>query len=212
MLKYLLTVSIFCLSMFGFFPHALACDPLGCMLIGKQDLLILGEVTAVNKNIVDIRINFIFPQSRLLSSVQSGQSIQTHTDPSIINAGGANMAETVSIGKKYFLSLTKKDEAYVSAWGVYEVAGNEYQDVKLVSNKFPDDVAIQVFINSGGTKTDFYFINNKIYLKEGNNDRLLNPSNQKNISLILGGLLGVALLGGLTVWRILAKKKTITLQ
>lgn len=194
MLKNLLAISIFCLSIFCFTSNALACDPLGCMLIGKQDLLVLGEVMVVNKNTVEIKINFVFPQSRLLKSVQIGQSIQMSTDSVIINAEGADMPKTVSVGKKYFLSLTKKEEAYFSEWGIYEITGNGYSDAKLARNQFPDDAVIQIFINSGGTKTNLYFIDDKVYLREGADDHQIYPINQRNLLLISSVLLGIVLI------------------
>ena len=70
----------------------------------------------------------------------------------------------ITAGKKYLLSVNKNDNFYVPAWGVYEITGTTYSDAQLVENKTGDEAALQIFINSGGTERDFYFIGDKAYL------------------------------------------------
>ena len=126
MLKYLLRFN-FCLSMLGFFPMLW---PVSTRLHAnrKQDLLILGKF-AVNKNIVD-KNYFIFHKA-VFKFVQSGQSIQTHTDQHYW------LEEPIWLKlyllEKVFCHLPKKMK-HVSAWAFTKSLVMNIKVVKLVSN------------------------------------------------------------------------------
>jgi len=137
-------------------PTTYACDPLGCLFSGhKQDALILGEVVSEVGDTRDIKIIFVFPQSQV-RSLKDGNNIPVGDISKTINFTEEE-TKTITVGKKYLMSLHKSDNFYIPAWGIYEITGTNYSDAKLVKNKTIDDEALQIFINSGGTEKDFAF-------------------------------------------------------
>ena len=137
-------------------PTTYACDPLGCLFGGhKQDTLILGEVMSATDETRDIKIIFVFPQNQV-QSLKAGDKITVSNITKTINLTEAEV-KTVTVGKKYLMSLNKNDNFYVPAWGIYEITGTSYQDAKLIKKQSIDDEALQIFINSGGTERDFAF-------------------------------------------------------
>jgi hypothetical protein len=141
---------------------AYACDPLGCLLGGhKQDTLILGEVVSTTNDSLDIKIIFIFPQNQV-RSLKEGFKITVNNFSETVNLTKEE-ANGVTVGKKYLMSLNQNDNFYVPAWGIYEVTGTTYSDAQLAKNKTGDEAALQIFINSGGTEKDFYFIEDKAF-------------------------------------------------
>lgn len=182
-----------------------ACDPLGCLFGGhKQDTLILGEVISSAEDSQDIKIIFIFPQNQV-SSLKEGDTIAVKNLANAINLTDEE-AKTISDDKKYLMSLNQNDNFYVPAWGVYEVIGTTYSDAQLVENKTGDEAALQIFINSGGTERDFYFIGDKAYLKSDDKqkDIQIYPK-EKNILWYGAGIGIIVLIGGLIL--ITRKKK-----
>src|SRR3989344_871989 len=132
-------------------PTTYACDPLGCLLGGhKQDTLILGEVVSGVKNELDIKIIFVFPQNQV-KSIEEGDQMKVRDIAKAIDLTESEF-ETITVGKKYLMSLNRNDNFYIPSWGIYEITGNSYSDAKLVKNKSIDDEALQIFINSGGTE------------------------------------------------------------
>lgn len=153
MIKKLLGI-IFCAFLFA--PAAYACDPLGCLFGGDdQDTLILGEVVTQTEDSIDMKIFFVFPQSHV-QSLKEGSQITVKNLAQTMNLTEEE-SKAIVVGKKYLMSLNKKVNFYVPAWGIYEVAGTDYQNVKLVKNKSIEDDALQIFINSGGTERSFGF-------------------------------------------------------
>ena len=186
-------------------PTTYACDPLGCLFGGhKQDTLILGEVISGAEDSWDIKIIFIFPQNKI-SSLKKEDDITIRNFANSVNLTNEE-AKMISVGKKYLLSLNKNDNFYVPAWGVYEVIGTTYSDAQLVENKTGDEAALQIFINSGGTERDFYFIGDKSYLKgdDEQKDIQIYPK-EKNILWYSAGIGVLVLIGSLVL--ILRKKK-----
>ncbi len=146
------------ISLFAFLvvPITYACDPLGCLFGGnKQDALILGEVVSTADDALDIKIIFVFPQNQV-RSLKVGNNITVGAISKTINFTEEE-AKTITVGKKYLMSLHKDESIYVPAWGFYEITGNNYSDAELVENKTIDNEALQIFINSGGTEKDFAF-------------------------------------------------------
>lgn len=128
---------------FAIVPTTFACDPLGCIFGGdKLDTLILGEIVAVPESEKNVKVLFVFPQNHI-ESLKTGDRI--------------TVKETVSIGEKYFMSLNREGDAFVSAFGIYEITGTEYADAQLVRNETIEDEALQLFIRSGGTERNFAF-------------------------------------------------------
>lgn len=153
-----------------------ACDPLGCLLGGyNQDTLILGEVVAAKQASQDIKIIFVFPQNRIQSLKAGDQIAVTDLQKAMNLINKENMP--ITVGKKYLMSLNKKDNFYVPAWEIHEVTGTTYTDAQLVKVESADDAALQIFINSGGTERDFYFDGEKAFLrsKDGEADKQIYP-------------------------------------
>src|SRR3989338_1733410 len=183
-------------------PTTYACDPLSCLLGGhKQDTLILGEVMSAPDdmdNARGIKIIFIFPQNQI-SSLKEGDEIGVRNFEGEINFY-TEEAKMVAIDKKYVMSLNKDDNFYTPAWGTYEVAGSNYSDAKLVRIKYPDDAALQVFINSGGTERDFHFDGDKVFWRPSNGQKeKLIYSKEKNILWYGAGIGALVLIGGIVL-------------
>ena len=185
-------------------PITYACDQLGCLFIGsKQDTLILGEVMSVTDGSRDIKIIFVFPQNQV-KSLKDGNIITISNISNTINLTEEE-SKTITVGKKYLMSLNKNDNFYVPAWGIYEITGTTYSDAKLVENKSIDDKALQIFINSGGTERDFAFdYSGSEPVLIINGERQPNELKEKNI-LWYGAGIGVLVLIGSLV--LISRKK-----
>ncbi len=178
-------------------PTTYACDPLGCLLGGhKQDTLILGEITSAVDDTRDIKIIFVFPQNQV-QSLKDGNNITVRDILKTINFTEEE-AKTVTVGKKYLMSLNKNDNFYVPAWGIYEITGTSYSDAKLVKNTSIDDEALQIFINSGGTERDFafdYSDDEPVLIRNG--VRQESETKEKNIFWYGAGIGVLVLVGGI---------------
>ena len=185
-------------------PTTYACDPLGCLFGGhKQDTLILGEVTYVEENVWDIKIIFIFPQNQI-KSFKEGDQIMVKNIANTINLTETE-SKSITVGKKYLMSLNQDNNFYVPAWGIYEITGTNYSDAKLVKNESIDDKALEIFINSGGTERDFAFdYSGSEPILIINGERQPNESKEKNI-LWYGAGIGVLVILGSLVF--IARKK-----
>ncbi|MDD4352428.1 MAG: hypothetical protein PHU71_05670 [Candidatus Gracilibacteria bacterium] len=149
-----LLIIAFCI--FSINTSAYACDTLGCLFNGhNQDTLILGEVLLEAEDSLEIKIIFVFPQNKV-RFLQESDKITVKEIRDTVNLTEID-AKTISTGKKYLMSLNKNDNFYVPAWGIYEITGTDYLNAKLVKNESIDDEALQIFINSGGTESDFFF-------------------------------------------------------
>lgn len=133
----------------------------------------------------------------------SGKSIQSDLTETIeTNHEGVPLqmanVQKMEKGKKFLLPLKKQADVYILPYESYtaigdfyeteEIIGTNYKDAKLVINENIDDEAIQIFINSGGTTTDFsyhYPAEGKPFLVSGEeikvNDSL---DEKKQLSLI----------------------------
>lgn len=180
-------------------PTTYACDPLGCLFGGnKQDVLILGEVLSAVDDTRDIKIIFVFPQNQV-RSIKDGNNIAVGDISKTINLTEEE-AKTVTVGKKYLMSLNKGDNFYVPAWGIYEITGTNYSDAKLVENKTIDDEALQIFINSGGTERNFAFDysgDEPVLIRNG--VRQEPETKGKNIFWYGAGIGVLALIGGIVL-------------
>ena len=198
---FFLTIS-FCA--FSVAPTTYACDPLGCLFGGhKQDTLILGEIMSAADEALDIKIIFVFPQNQV-QPLKDGDKINVSSITKAINLTKEEV-KTITVGKKYPMSLNKNDNFYVPAWGIYEITGTSYSDAKIVDNKSIDDKALQIFINSGGTEKDFAFDYSSaepVLIRNGVRQEL--ETKEKNI-LWYGVDIGVLVISGSLVF--IARKK-----
>jgi len=180
-------------------PTTYACDPLGCLLGGhKQDTLILGEVVSGVKNELDIKIIFVFPQNQV-KSIEEGDQMKVRDIAKAIDLTESEF-ETITVGKKYLMSLNRNDNFYIPSWGIYEITGNSYSDAKLVKNKSIDDEALQIFINSGGTEKDFAFDYSGVEpVLIRNGIRQTSETKEKNILWNGAGIGVLVLVGGIVL-------------
>lgn len=152
----------------------------------------------------EIKIIFVFPQNQV-RSLKVGNIITAGDISKTINFTEEE-AKTITVGKKYLMSLKKGDNFYVPAWGIYEITGTSYADAKLVENKSIDDKALQIFINSGGTEKDFgfdYSGDEPVLIRNGL--RQEPETKEKNIFWYGVGIGVLALMGGVVL--ITRKKK-----
>lgn len=162
-------------------PTIFAADPLGCLFGGlRQDMLILGEVASTSEDSQDIKIIFVFPQNKV-KTIKTGDRIIVKNLTDAINLTDKEV-KNITVGKKYLMSLNKSDNFYIPVWGIYEVRGDNYSDMQLVKNESIDDEAIQIFINSGGTESDFAFDwsgDEPVLIRKGENQEV--EPKEKNI-------------------------------
>lgn len=86
-----------------------ACDPLGCLLIGKgQPLLVVAEAVSVGSDKLDIKIVLTFPQAKWAERIKSGEIVSLAEPKNIPEYFNINKHITIQVGKKYFLHLEKK--------------------------------------------------------------------------------------------------------
>ncbi|MBU4339197.1 hypothetical protein KKB43_06840 [Patescibacteria group bacterium] len=160
-------IVIFCVLLVA--PTAYACDPLGCMFGGsKQDALILGEIMSESGDLRTVKVIFVFPENpakalsefvslkNLGRTLKEGDQIVVTGLQRVVNLTDEE-AKLITTGKKYLMSLNKKDDFYVPSWGIYEITGTTYENARLVETRFSDYSALQIFINSGGIEREFYF-------------------------------------------------------
>ncbi len=229
-------VVIFCISLIA--PTTYACDPLGCLLGGnKQDVVILGEVVSDSGDLQSVKIFFVFPQNpvkalkELVTLQNQGKTLKEGDQITVIGLQRVvnltdEEAKLITTGKKYLMSLNKKDNFYVPAWGIYEIIGTTYANARLVDSRFSDYAALQIFINSGGTERDFYFDGDTAFWKPKDGgeavqiypvinqieskkieDRLSQSvQREKNIILYSRIIIGVLAIAGVLVFAIGKKK------
>ncbi len=133
--------------------NAMAADALHRQIHGEQDILILGKVVSVSEDIARVEIFFTFPQSKLKP-----------TGPIEIKDASLAFRDPLVQGKSYLLSLDKKSDYFVVKWNTHEIRGTTYADAKFVRIEYPDDLALQWFMNSGGKDTEFSFHGDKVFV------------------------------------------------
>lgn len=218
-------------------PSAYACDPLGCMFGGnKQDALILGEIISQSGDLRTVKVIFVFPEnqvktlSRFVSSKNLSRALKEGDQIVITDLQGAiglidKEVDTITVGKKYLMSLNKKDNFYVPSWGIYEITGTTYENARLVETRFSDYAALQVFITSGGLERDFYFDGDTAFWKPKNGgeavqiypvinqieskkieDRLFQSVQREKNIILYSRIIGVFVLAGILAFAIRKKK------
>ncbi len=140
---------------FGVAKSALACDPLGCLLGGKdQDILALVTITAVDGEIATVTSEHFYDQSQIKPS---GSFTIDFT------GGTPWFPLTPEVGKHYFVSLACEENNCVPKWGTWEVDNVDYQQARLLEIRNGDDAAIQWFVQ--GNKPDFFGDEGKTYVR-----------------------------------------------
>lgn len=142
-----------------------ACDPLGCLLIGKdQDALFLITVTRTEKQKAVARVEHTYarkspqPDNR----IQIKLSQDTSWNPFLPD-----------VGDYYFVSLACPERVCSIKWGAWKVDGPNYRTAKLLKIRHGDDAAIQWFLNGNGSEV--YGVENKMFAKTPSGDIEIYP-------------------------------------
>jgi hypothetical protein len=150
-----LLITTLTLTLFFLFPTATqACFGFGC----KSEVTMLGEVLFSENNLATIRPFHIFPKS------------------SDVNENYVKIEDTKNyliVGKKYALSLAKKDSNYSLTWEPLEVTGDTFKNAKLVNIKNADDALLQLRINNNGENPEANFFgaaDGKLFVRFGDSD------------------------------------------
>lgn len=139
----------------GVAKPALACDPLGCLLIGKdQDILAIVTVSSVDGKIATVAADHFYDQS---TTEPDGSFTIDFTD------GSPWFPVTPEVGKHYLVSLACEETICVPKWGTWEVDSAVYQETRLLEIKNGDDAAIQ-WIAQGNT-ANFFGEEGRTYVK-----------------------------------------------
>jgi hypothetical protein len=150
-----LLITTLALTLILLFPTTThACFGFGC----KSEVTMLGEVLFSENNLATIRPFHIFPKS------------------SDVNENYVKIEDTknyLTVGKKYALSLVKKDNNYSLTWEPLEVTGDTFKNAKLVNIKNADDALLQLRINNNGENPEANFYgadDGKLFVRFGDSD------------------------------------------
>ncbi len=146
--------------------NAQACDPLGCLVIGKeQDALLLVTVTDIENEIAATKINHVY--ARRKSSIKSDVDIKFNQDTQW-------NAFLPDIGDHYLVSISCPEKTCDIKWGAWEVDRADYKTAKLLQIRHGDDAAIQWLLNENGN--EFYGVENKMFAKTAHGDIEIYPT------------------------------------
>jgi len=138
----------------------------------RQDTLLLGTIENVKNNNLIVKVTYVFPQNKVWF-LDVGDSViikmkfrkqkpdfssQKYNSRMIIPEEyrkKTTQPESPSDGKKYLLSLNKETRWFSTsffypAWGIFEVEGENYSNMKLVQPTIFEHKELQALINSGG--------------------------------------------------------------
>ena len=175
--------------------RALACDPLGCLIAGKdQDMLALVTVTEVQANATAEATPEHVYEHPFFQFAKNSFSIQ-------FQDGAPWVTIDPKLGAHYFVSLKCAKDVCVPKWGAWEVDGVDFRTAKLVTIRGGDDAAVQWIMNEKGS--DFYGIEEKMFARTALGDYEIYPEFRKvdalgsdglkTVSWILAGILVIAL-------------------
>lgn len=157
--------------------RAFACDPLGCLLIGKdQDMLALVTVTQVEVDATAVVIPEHVYEHPFFQFAKRSFTIQ-------FQKGTPWITLDPKEGAHYFVSLKCAKDVCVPAWGAWEVDGANFETAKLVNVRSGDDAAIQWYMNGKGS--DFYGVGEKMFARTVTGDVEIYPEPGSVKSLVL---------------------------
>lgn len=157
---------------------AFAADAMCRLMHNDHDALVLGEVIEVSENEITIDVENQIISSKDLNVASPRKQISIE---GIVTIGGikeyaffngTNSIESSPQNGDYVLvSVIKKGDSFINAWGVFKVDSKDYRTLNILYPKEAsrhtkmDVAAIKAFINSNGTKNDFSFDGNtgKVY-------------------------------------------------
>lgn len=146
----------------------------GIMTAHKQDTLVLGTIENIKNNTLVVNITYVFPQNKIwLLEAGNRIIVQTKYRKQKSDSSSKKDVPTLKIpeeyrnkitkpeppvvGKKYLLSLNKEtrwfsSSFYFPAWGIFQVEGDNYANMKLIKPNTFEHEELQALLNSGGKK------------------------------------------------------------
>jgi hypothetical protein len=138
-----------------------------------QDVIIVGQLISQSGDYFTVEVN------KVISGSVDSDKILLYSD---FQYGWGDTSEGAMIPKVNdycVMSLKKYGSYYKKAWGIFNATNSDYKTLKLHSEdiKYPyytgDIAAIEWYVNSGGTEKDFFFNENRVYVKRPNGEILL---------------------------------------
>ncbi len=124
---------------FLFVPVVHACDPTGCLMLGKeQDILAIVTVVSTEGEIATVTADHFNKVSRIKPTEMFQIDFSSGTPWSPL---------VPEVGKHYFTSLACEDLFCRPKWGTWEVDSTDYQHAKLTNIRWGDDAAVEWFMN-----------------------------------------------------------------
>lgn len=167
----------FIISIFFFFQiasPAYACDPLGCLLSGKdQDILAIVTIQEVNEETVTVIGEHYYEESK-----------QAPRKSFIIDfkQGAPWVSVIPQVGEHYFVSLACEQSVCFPKWGVWQVDGIDYQTTQFLHVQNGDDAAVEWFVNGKGS--NFYGMGENMYARTDSGDFEIYPEQKQYLEIL----------------------------
>lgn len=165
--RYLYPILLGSFLFFSFSPiQARACDPLGCLVIDKdQDILALVTVTEVEKDSALVSLDHVHASK--LGSLK--KQLRIHLEPDA-HVG----LSSPQINDHYFISLSCSNELCRTKWGAWQVDSPDFKTARLLNIRHGDDAAVQWLLNGNGS--EFYSAENKMFARTTQGDIEIYPA------------------------------------
>lgn len=150
-----------------------AADSLYRFTHNDQDMLIIGQVESIDKKTISVKVlDRVVSKSDLNISKKKEQLV---VDNATIKRDSIYADITFNTGDYILASLNKEGNSFVNANGVYKVdSANKSTLVILEPNtSVADNKAVECFIHSDGTITEFYFEYDKAAYRDENGNEIV---------------------------------------
>ncbi len=163
-----------CLTAIAVFvaPSVHAGDVLSRLTSGHQYSLALGTVVSISDATVRFEVETII----------SGKTLPSVINVEIPDEWVVSNAQGLGPGNHAVFSLKKEAARYTIAWGFFRVSSLDMGTLEIIESTLPpgDVAALQRYINSEGTETDFFFIGTTAYVRrpDGTSKQLYPPTDE----------------------------------
>lgn len=142
-----------------------ACDPLGCLVINKdQDILALVTITQVEKDTALASIDHLYSSKLFPLKKQLPIRLEQNTSWGL---------SSPQVNDHYFISLSCANELCATKWGAWQVDSQNFKTARLLHIRYGDDAAIQWLMNGNGS--EFYGVENKMFARTAQGDIEIYP-------------------------------------
>ncbi len=138
-----------------FFKPSYSGDTLSWLIGGGQSSLVVGIITSITEN------STVIEPTKVISGTSPDGIVQiTNISPDIISA--------FHPGDPVVVSLSKITDGYSIQWGMFKANSQDHAVLKIINSPMnPMETAVfERYIHSEGKDTDFYFNENKAFLKK----------------------------------------------